>query len=303
MALQIKKAVKYGSKMRLALYGPSGSGKTYSALKIAHAMAGDKRVCLIDTERGSASKYADVFPDFDVIELDSFNPNNFVEAIRLVVKSKDYSVLIIDSISHEWEGKGGALELAGHNFANWAKVTPLHNAFVDEMLRAPIHLIATMRAKEEYSMDKEDGKDGKSTKSVVTKKGMEPIQRKGVQYEFDIIGSLDMDNSMTIEKTRCSSLQGLVFPYADQDFVEITQSWLDGELPPVRMVSGDKLNELYNRGIRARLFAKGPEEFADYIKEVLDLDAPIEPRMLTEEQGQDLEAMIYNREQQANKAS
>lgn len=294
MTLQIKKAVKYGSKMRLALYGPSGSGKTYSALSIATAMAGDKRVAVIDTERGSASKYADIF-DFDVIELDKFHPNAFIEAIALIVKAKEYSVLIIDSISHEWEGKGGSLELAGHNFANWAKVTPLHNSFVDEMLSAPLHVIATMRAKEEYSMDKEPDKDGKNTKSVVTKKGMEPIQRKGVQYEFDIIGSLDMDNSMTIEKTRCSSLQGLMFQFAGHDFVEITQTWLDGELPPVRLISKDKLNDLFARGKKAGCFVS-VKEFPDYIKDELDLDVVNDPQMLTEDQGRDLEAAIFNRE-------
>lgn len=291
MAIQIKKAVKYGSKMRMALYGPSGSGKTYSALSIATAMAGDKRVCVIDTERGSASKYADIF-DFDVIELDTFHPNSFVEAIQEVVKSGAYSVLILDTISHEWEGKGGALELAGRDFTNWSKITPLHNTFVDAMLRAPLHVIATLRAKEEYAMEKEEGK----SKATVRKMGMEPIQRKGIQYEFDITASLDSDNTMSIEKTRCSSLQGAIFQHAGADFAQIVQTWLDGELPPARLVSRDKLNELYDRGTKIKLFARNAESFADYIKDALDLDVAVEPRLLTEEQGRDLEAMIFNRE-------
>src|SRR5215470_13267485 len=103
MALQIKKAVKYGAKMRLALYGPAGSGKSYTALSVARAMAGDKRILVIDTERGTASKYADIF-DFDVIELPTFHPHDYIAAIRMAAASKEHSVLIIDSITHEWDG-------------------------------------------------------------------------------------------------------------------------------------------------------------------------------------------------------
>lgn len=288
--MPIKKAVKYGSKLRLALYGPSGSGKTYTALSIAMAMAGDKRVCVIDTERGSASKYADLF-DFDVLELDTFHPNSFVDAIREVVKSGEYGVLIIDTISHEWEGKGGALELAGRDFTNWSKITPLHNTFVDAMLRAPLHVIATLRAKEEYAMEKEEGK----SKTSVRKMGMEPIQRKGIQYEFDITASLASDNTLTIEKTRCSALQNAIFQQAGADLAQVVQTWLDGDLPPVKLISREKLNDLFSRGKKAGCFST-PDEFAVFIKDELDLDVVMEPRLLTEEQGRDLEAVIFNRE-------
>ena len=226
MAIQIRKAVKYGAKTRLALYGPSGSGKTYTALTLARSLT-EKRICVIDTERGSASKYADVF-DFDVIELDSFHPNNYIEAIRAVVQAKEYDVLVIDSASHEWEGSRGALELAGRDFTNWANVTPLHNKFIDAMLTADLHVIATMRAKEEHVMEKEEGK-----KAVIRKMGMEPIQRKGMQYEFDIIGSLDMSNVLTIEKTRCSGLKDQAFaPGNERAMVSILSAWLNGETAP-----------------------------------------------------------------------
>lgn len=222
MVLQIKKAVKYGAKMRLALYGPAGSGKTYTALSVARAMAGDKRVLVIDTERGSASKYADIF-DFDVIELPNFHPHSYIEAIRMAVAAKEYSVLIIDSITQEWDGTKGALELAGDKFQNWSKVTPLHNAFVDAMLSADIHLIATMRAKEEHVM-----KDTDRRKNDVVSVGIEPIQRKGIQYEFDVVGSLDLDNVLTVVKTRCSELQHAIMPRAGREIAEVMLRWLDG---------------------------------------------------------------------------
>jgi hypothetical protein len=227
MALTIKKAVKFGAKLRLALYGPSGSGKTYTALSIAREMAGDKRIVVIDTERGSASKYADIY-DFDVIELDNFHPHSYIEAIRMVVQAQEYSVLIIDSTTHEWDGSKGALELAGQDFRNWAKVTPLHNAFVDAMLSADIHVIATMRAKEEHVMEKVEGKAKPEIRSV----GIEPIQRKGMQYEFDVVGSLDLDNTLTIVKTRCSALLGGVFHQAGKQIADILKAWLDGAPAP-----------------------------------------------------------------------
>src|SRR5215472_12843150 len=100
MGLTIKRAQKFQCRLRLALYGPAGSGKTYTALSIAREMAGDKRILVIDTERGSASKYADIF-DFDVIELSSYHPHTYVEAIKMAAQTKDYSVLVIDSITHE----------------------------------------------------------------------------------------------------------------------------------------------------------------------------------------------------------
>jgi hypothetical protein len=242
MALSIKKAVKFGSKLRFAIYGPAGSGKTYTSLTMAREFG---RVCLIDSERRTASKYADIF-DFDVIELESFHPNTYIEAIKLAASANVYDVLIIDSISHEWEGSKGALELAGQNFANWAKVTPLHNAFIDAILDSPMHVIATMRAKEKHEMTVNE-----NNKPVVRKLGMEPIQGKGIQYEFDVVGALDMDNNMTIDKTRCSRLAGCVFPQPGSQITDILKPWLDGTPQPItdeQIASIRKAYKLMSKG-------------------------------------------------------
>jgi hypothetical protein len=256
MAIQIKKAVKYGAKMRLALYGPSGSGKTFSALKIATEMA-KKRILLIDSERGSASKYADIF-DFDVIELQNFHPNSYVEAIKAAAGSPDHDVLIIDSATQEWDGSSGALELAGHNFTNWAKVTPLHNAFVDTMLSVNMHLIVTMRAKEEHIMETKEGRTKPDVRSV----GIEPIQRKGMVYEFDVVGSLDLDNVLTIAKTRCSELQNKVFPRAGSEIAEVMGRWLDGRPAPLT------IKDVWERCLGAGL-VKIKSDLFSYASEVL----------------------------------
>ena len=257
MAIQIRRAVKYGAKLRLAMYGPSGSGKTMTALKIASEMT-KKRILVIDSERGSASKYADLY-DFDVIELDSFHPNSYIEAIKAAGQSPDHDVLIIDSASQEWDGSKGALEMAGHNFANWAKVTPLHNSFVDAMLSVNMHVICTMRAKEEHVMEQVNGKT--QVKSV----GLEPIQRKGMIYEFDIVGSLDLDNVLSIVKTRCSELQNAVFPRAGKEIAEVMLRWLDGVPAPEKPVSvKDAYESCYSSGL-----VKGKADFYQYVSEAL----------------------------------
>ncbi len=156
-----------------------------------------------------------------------YHPHAYIEAIKAVDASV-YSVLIIDSVSHEWEGSKGALEMAGQDFRNWAKVTPLHNAFVDAMLGTGLHVIATMRAKEDYATEA-----GEGGKLKVRPVGMGPIQRKGVQYEFDIVGSMDIDNVLSIEKTRCSLLihASFVKPKG-ADFVSIVKPWLMGAALP-----------------------------------------------------------------------
>ncbi len=223
--------------MRLALIGPSGSGKTYSALRIASHLANGGRVAVIDTEHGSASKYADIF-DFDTLELDTFSPQTYIDAIRAADQA-GYSVLVIDSLSHAWIGKEGALELvdraakrsqSGNTFAAWRDVTPLHNALVDAILQSNCHIIATMRAKTEYAIE-EDNRG----KKVPRKIGLAPVQRDGLEYEFDVVADMDVDNNMIVSKTRCPALHGQVYAKPGENVAKILVDWLsDGEKPALQ---------------------------------------------------------------------
>jgi hypothetical protein len=106
--MQFEKAARKKAKLRLALTGPSGSGKTYGALQIAKGIGG--KIAVIDTEKGSASLYTHL-AEFDVLELaPPFTPERFIEAVK-AAEAGGYSTLIIDSITHEWSGSGGCLEL------------------------------------------------------------------------------------------------------------------------------------------------------------------------------------------------
>lgn len=223
--MQFKKATKTDARLRMALMGISGSGKTMTALQIASALGG--KTAVIDTERGSASKYADLY-EFDVLELENFSPQHYIDAVQ-AAEDAGYNNLIIDSLSHEWNGSGGVLELhdkaakkMSDSFRAWGGITPLHNRVLDKILASRCHIIATMRTKSDYSVSKDE-----RGKTVIQKIGMAPVQKDNVEYEFDVVGSLNQENTLSIEKTRCIALAGRSFQKSESKTVaEILKNWL-----------------------------------------------------------------------------
>ncbi|MGB6016803.1 MAG: ATP-binding protein, partial [Nodosilinea sp.] len=193
-----QKATKSQARLRFALCGPSGSGKTYSALKIACHLG--KTIAVIDTEHGSASKYADLF-DFDVCNLVDFHPGKYMEAIKAAGLA-GYEVIVIDGLSHAWFAE---LDLAGKSFDGWKDVRPLERALIDAMLSSPAHIIATMRSKTEWVLEEYINKAGK-TCVAPRKVGTSPIQSSGIEYEFDLAGEIDLNHLLTISKSRCPAL-------------------------------------------------------------------------------------------------
>lgn len=208
--------------------GCSGSGKTYSALAIASGLG--KRVAVIDTERGSASLYAGQF-QFDVCELQIFHPEKYIQAIE-DAGGAGYDVIVIDSLSHAWMGKDGALELvdsaakrakAGNSFAAWREVTPLHNALVEAILQSKAHVIITMRSKTEYVLE-----DNDRGRKVPRKVGLAPIQRDGLEYEFTVVGELDLEHNLVITKSRCDALDNRVIQRPGAPLARQLLTWLTG---------------------------------------------------------------------------
>lgn len=231
-------ATRKKSRARVALVGPSGSGKTYTALLFARGLVGaEGRIAVIDTERASASKYAGEVTEFDCLDLDHHSPKEYVDAIHDAGKA-GYDCLVIDSLSHAWNGRGGALEQVdsaskrsqGNSYVAWRDVTPQHNALVDAILTYPGHVIVTMRAKTEYVL--ETGKNGKQTPRKV---GMAPIQRDGMEYEFDVVADMDLDHNMIVSKSRCSALADAVFTKPDVSVAHTLRAWLsDGVDAPAK---------------------------------------------------------------------
>jgi len=194
-----KKATKAQAKARLLFSGASGSGKTTAALTVAAQLG--KKIAFIDTEAGSASLYADRF-DFDVLELSPpYAPERFIEAIE-AAEQAGYEVIVIDSITHEWSGPGGCLDIKtklGDRFQDWAKVTPRHDRFIQAMMRSKAHIIATVRAKQGYSMDE---------KGKVQKSGMDPQQRDGIDFEFTVCWNINAAHMAEAQKDRTRLFDG-----------------------------------------------------------------------------------------------
>lgn len=233
--IQFKRAVKRDARGRVALIGPAGSGKSYTMLKLARQLAGPEgRIAAIDTEHGSLSKYADAF-DFDVFEMDSFSPTNFMAALDAAEKG-GYAVFCVDSLSHFWVGRDGALEFVDmaskrhrDNMGGWKDFRPHERAMVDRMIASPCHVIVTMRTKNDY-VEELNSSTGKMQRRKV---GLAPVQREGLEYEFDMVGYMDEDNTLIVDKTRCSSYTGKAIPKpAEKDFLPFCD-WLKGAAPAV----------------------------------------------------------------------
>lgn len=244
VASVFKKADRRKKKLRLALDGPAGSGKTLTALRLAMVLArheaekagrpGQTRVAVIDTENGSASIYQgdvyDGFPiEFDVIELSEFSPTRYSEITREAARL-GYDVLIIDSLSHAWSGKGGALELVdraadkvkGNTFAGWKDITPLQTEMIETIIRSSCHVFVTMRTKTEWVLELNE-----RGKQVPRKVGMAPVQRSGVEYEFDVVLDIDEDHIARVTKSRCSAIADKASSKPGAEFMGAVVSWLD----------------------------------------------------------------------------
>jgi hypothetical protein len=232
------------TKARLALAGPSGSGKTYTALQIATGLAAAAEgraprdaIAVIDTERDSARKYTKIFPHRTLqTPLTNFDPRRLVRALAAAADA-GVEVAIIDSLSHFWTGSGGMLEqvdaagrrsYGGNSFGGWREATPMERSMIDAMLAFPGHLIVTMRTRTEYTWDVDE-----RGKKVPRKIGLQPIQRQGIEYEFDVVGDLDLSNTLAVTKSRCPELSGRVIPQPGLDVAQQLLAWLD-DGDPVR---------------------------------------------------------------------
>lgn len=201
--MELKKASRKQSKLRIGFSWPSGSGKTYSALQVAFGITWNwDKIAVIDTENWSADLYSHL-GDYNTLTLEApFSPERYIEAIKSCEKAW-MEVIIIDSITHEWDWPGGIIEISnnmqGNSFTNWGKLTPRHNSFINAILESSCHILTTVRRKQEYAL----WKDEKTWKSTVEKLWLKEVTREWFEYELTINFDIDRENHLaTASKDR-----------------------------------------------------------------------------------------------------
>ena len=230
MKIEFTPAVRRKTRARVALCGPSGSGKTYTALAFAHVFAPGS-IALIDTEKESADGYEGLngwhWASFKPV---TYEPEVLIDALAAAAAA-GMECVVIDSLSHFWMGTGGMLEQvdnsakrsrSGNSFAGWKEMRPAERRMIEAMTSYPGHLIVTMRTKTEWVIqDNERGK--KEPRRIGTK----PEQREGIEYEFSVVADMDLDNVLTVTKTRVPPLKRAVVAEPGPDFAQTILDWLN----------------------------------------------------------------------------
>lgn len=237
-------------KARVALAGPTGSGKTWTALVWAQVLG--ERVALIDTENGSAAYYADHFTFDTSVWEPPYDPTRLAKLIDDTAKSGAYDVLIIDSLSHFWEGEGGTLDLAdaagkragGNSYVGWKVATPALRHVIDVIRSCRMHVIVTMRSKMEHVQEK----DERTGKNTVRKVGMAPVMRAGIEYEFTVVGDLDIEHNLTISKSRCHEIADVIAaPGRADETARTFAAWLDTGDPIITPAQSEEIVALFDQ--------------------------------------------------------
>lgn len=226
--MQFQRATRKKSKLRCLLGGVSGSGKTTASLLIAAGLGG--RIALIDTERGSASLYSDLV-EFDAMDLaPPYSPERYVEAIK-AAEGAGYDVLVIDSLTHVWDGSGGCVEIneqlaqtkyRGNTWSAWSDTTPRYRALLDAILQSPMHIICTSRMKQETVQ----GDDKK-----VRKIGMKNELRAGTEYEFTLVLEIEHEKHLALATKNRTTLFQSPFIVTRKTGEEL-RAWLESGAEP-----------------------------------------------------------------------
>ena len=304
------KAVRKKSKLRMGISGPSGSGKTMAALSIAKGLGG--KIALIDTERGSASLYADPVrlgdgstwtpPAFDTMEmLPPFTPEKFIAGIEDAEKA-GYDILIIDSTTHEWNGSGGVLELVkqvakakfgGNDWSAWSELTPRHQKFIDAILNSNMHIIGTMRSKTETDQVTDD-----RGKKKVVKLGMKAEQRDGTDYEYTVVLDLVHDGHYATSSKDRTGLFGGDPEKVSEATGRKLLNWLNSgaELkpePPQKPSVTPPADDVYAKAHQAIMTAKN----GDMLQKIADkLMVRIQEGAITQDDGSTLLALCESQQ-------
>lgn len=233
MTITFQPAERKDVKALILLAGTSGSGKTYSAILMARGLVGPEgRIGFIDTESGRGSHYSNLAGGYAIAELHPpFTPHRYIEAVD-AAEAAGYDALIIDSISHEWEGEGGCVELAEQielatkrpGLHCWAKPKSQHKKLINRLLRTRMHVIFCARAREKSVQVRNGGK------TEIVSAGIQPIVEKN--FPFEMLLSATMDEASKVPLlTKCPEELLQAFPADARISIETGRKiaeWLSG---------------------------------------------------------------------------
>ena len=219
-------AVREQIKLRAAIDGPTGSGKTWTALQWARILAGpDGRIGGIDTESGGKGMLRYVAapgekaermhywdPPYDLGHaraLPPYDPRTLAKLLDVAEQELGPDgVVVVDSLTHFWTGEGGTMDIVddaqargANRFTAWQEGTPAQRFMLDRLTSVECHVIVTMRSKMEYALEEATDSKG-NRKTTVKRLGLQPEQRPGIEYEFDVVASMDHSHRLFISKTR-----------------------------------------------------------------------------------------------------
>jgi hypothetical protein len=276
--MRIRVAKRSNVKLRIGIGGPAGSGKTMSALLIAYGMTGDwGKICIVDSEDGRANLYANMSgisdgngtmsnigeylyirvdeaknPSTGKYEFDGIkSPERYISAIK-AAEDAGCEVIIIDSISHEWDWCLKRQADLGGRFADWGKVTPIHNSFLKAMLSSKAHIITTVRKETKYVQTEENGK------AKVVKIGLDDKFRSGFEYELTLRFDIDMNHLITIQKDNTNRFGALNYTVVN---------------PSVGKILIDYVNETLDKSVESDESSLPIDDSTESLKRVLMIEA------------------------------
>lgn len=207
-------AVRDDTSLLIAIAGASGSGKTYSALKLATGLAQGEPIFGIDTEAKRMLHYASEFRFKHLDMRPPFTPEAFMEAIR-AAESQGAKVIIVDSMSDEYEGVGGLQEMHDDEVARLARKpfgelegwqidkfnapgwkvpkTRHKTKLISPLRQVRCYVIFCMRAEEKIRFVKVRDDQGRE-KTAIEQAGWTPIAEKRFMYDMTMSFTVTPEN-------------------------------------------------------------------------------------------------------------
>jgi len=285
MALEFRRAERKKAKLRIGVFGPTGSGKTMSALLVAHGFAPWEKICIIDTENGSADLYSHLGPYNIVTIRPPYAPEFYIDAIRMA-EQQGMEVIVIDSITHEWQGTGGMLEIADSLAPSmrdgrmiWTKITPRHNKFIDAILQSPAHVICCGRSKTDTIMV-ETERNGRKT-TVPEQVGLKAITREGFDYEMTVSFDVAKNHYATCSKDRTKGddnralFQDKSPRILDEEVGRMLKAWSESGKADVAALKSEAVTELKRLGFE---FPADRNDAPAFIRDVIQKVTGLDPR-------------------------